>query len=259
MKLRTNRAYGNDVSRGISRQTRPANPEFEVYQILKKLPAQYSVLYSKRLRDGPPLIQILIQPVLFQKARKLLLCRSEPDLLAYSQLSEFRGEFRHLLQTGIVGRDESLLEIQKLVGLAVVERLHPPRFQIHLDSMVKLRQPLALKIVINQERDFPGSLMNFDHIRLRHVAKQCGRAADVCPEHWGQPLQQAPMHIKRLLILPAQFQIFTGTVLTIFSPTTSLTPAGSRGPLRLFISAADTVLCIRRHPVCRLQVCKNCY
>jgi len=31
----------------------PANPEFEVYQILKKLPDQYSVLYSKRLRGGP--------------------------------------------------------------------------------------------------------------------------------------------------------------------------------------------------------------
>ncbi len=129
----------------------------------------------------------------FHEARKFLLCRTKPNLLAHSELSEFGAEFRHLLQTGIVRRDEPLLEIQKLTGLATVERLHPARFQIHLDSMLKLRQRLPLEIVIKQERDFAGSLMSFDRVRLRHVAKQCRRSADICPKDRRQSRQQTPM------------------------------------------------------------------
>ena len=74
--------------------------------------------------------------MLFQKARKFLLRRSEPDLLTYPELSQLCTEMRHLLQTRMVGPDEALLEIQKLTGLAAVKRLHPARFQIHFDPVL---------------------------------------------------------------------------------------------------------------------------
>ncbi len=66
----------------------------------------------------------------------------------------------------------------------MVNSLHPPRLQIHLDAVLQLRERFALEIVAHQERDFPRSLVDLYQVCLRQVAEQRPRAANMPAGAW---------------------------------------------------------------------------
>src|SRR5687767_30284 len=64
-----------------------------------------------RVDPNPSLTQTLIQPVLFQKARKLLLRRSKPYLIIYPKISKLLTKIHHLFKPRMLWGEEPLLEI----------------------------------------------------------------------------------------------------------------------------------------------------
>jgi hypothetical protein len=88
---------------------------------------------------------------LSEQCIKLILRRSETDLLGDSALPQLRAERGHFLDAGMVRGEEPFFGIEQLSRAAMVERLHPARLQIHLDPVLQLRQRLPIKAAKRDE------------------------------------------------------------------------------------------------------------
>src|SRR6185295_248958 len=77
-------------------------------------------------------------------------------------------------------------------------------------ALLKERFGLRLKIFVKQEGNVPRSFVQFDNFRLLNVTEQPHCAAHTNTQEQRHEFQQAFVQIKRLFILPAHLQFFTG-------------------------------------------------
>ncbi len=73
--------------------------------------------------------------------------RPGSHLLRNPKLPQLCAESSHFPYSRMVGWQEPLLEIKQMPRPAMVQRLHPPRLQVHLDPILQFRQRFIFEIV----------------------------------------------------------------------------------------------------------------
>jgi hypothetical protein len=67
---------------------------------------------------------------------EVALGRPETTGTVTSKFPQLRAKGLHFQQARVVGGNKPLLELKQLPRAAMVERLHPPRLQVHLDPVL---------------------------------------------------------------------------------------------------------------------------
>jgi len=86
----------------------------------------------------------------------------------------------------------------------MVEDLDALGPQVHLDSLVQLRKGIAFEVVVFQQGNLAGPLVDFDDVGLLDISAQHLGASDIDAQHGVEVLEQARVYEEGLMVEEAE-------------------------------------------------------
>lgn len=101
----------------------------------------------------------------------------------------------------------AFLKIEHLLFFlrTVIKNIDGLPSEIHFDAFVQCREGLAFKVIVFQQRDFPGSLVDFDDVDIRQVTIHHPSATNVNPQDGMEFRNKVSVDIEGLIILPSGY------------------------------------------------------